>query len=45
MHVINAAAKQRGKKECGENQSEVHTAVRSITGSQKKAVITKCFSK
>jgi hypothetical protein len=40
--IINAAMKQNG----GEDESEIHTAVRkSVNSSQKQAIITNYFSK
>jgi hypothetical protein len=37
--------KQKGEEEGGENESEIHTAVRSLNSSQKQVIITNCFSK
>jgi hypothetical protein len=44
--IVNAATKQKGKEEGGEDKSEIRTAMkRSLNSSQKQAVITKHFSK
>lgn len=43
--IVNAAMKQKGEEDGGEDNSEICTAVRSQNNSQKQVIITNYFSK